>query len=214
MKPLPGGQTYVATNVPIQLMIKLMFHFKSSQISGGPGWLDTDLYDVEAKAGGPHNLDDLHVMFQNLLVDPFKLQYHKETRTLSAYELVVDKSGPRLTENHNPENFDIPIRPTGRGRFEATHSSTSYFSWSLSQRLDRPVIDETGLTGFYDFKLEWTPEPSPGLAAAPDAAANLPPSNGPDLFTAVREQLGLKLDSRKGPIEVMVIDHVERPSEN
>src|SRR5580658_11111497 len=214
IKPLPGGQTYVAKNVPVKLIIKLMFHLNNSQISGGPSWLDSDLYDVEAKADGPHSIDDLHVMFQNLLVDRFKLQYHKETRTLPAYELVVDKSGSKLTENHNPENFDIPVRPTGRGRFEATHCSMSYFSWLLSQVLDRPVIDQTGLTQFYDFKLEWTPEPPPGLAIRPDAAANLPPANGPDLFTAVREELGLKLDSRKGPIEVMVIDHVEKPSEN
>jgi uncharacterized protein (TIGR03435 family) len=214
IKPLPGGQTYVATNVPVKLMIKLMFHLNDRQISGGPGWLDTDLYDVEAKADGPHSIDELHVMFQNLLVDRFKLAYHKETRTLPAYELVVDKSGAKLTENQSPEHFDIPVRPRGFGKLEATHCSMSYFSWILSQRLDRPVIDQTGLTQFYDFKLEWTPELPPGLAARPDVAANLPPTNGPDIFTAVREQLGLKLDSHKGPVEVMIIDQVERPSEN
>ncbi len=214
IKPLPGGQTYVATNIPVKVMIKLMYHLNDRQISGGPGWLDTDLYDVEAKADRSHNIDELHVMFQNLLADRFKLQYHKETRTLPAYELVVDKSGAKLTENHSPEHFDIPIKPTGFGSLEATHCSMSYFAWLISQRLDRPVIDQTGLIQFYDFKLEWTPELPPGLAARPDAAANLPPTNGPDIFTAVREQLGLKLDSHKGPVEVMIIDHVERPSEN
>jgi uncharacterized protein (TIGR03435 family) len=214
IKPLPGGQTYIATDVPVKLMIKLMFHLNDRQISGGPGWLDTDLYDVEAKADRPHTLEELHIMFQNLLVDRFKLQYHKETRTLAAYELVVDKSGAKLTENKSPEHFDIPVRPTGFGKLEAIHCSMSYFSWSLSQRLDRPVIDQTGLTQFYDFKLEWTPELPPGVAARPDVAANLPPTNGPDIFTALREQLGLKLDSHKGPVEVMIIDQVERPSEN
>jgi uncharacterized protein (TIGR03435 family) len=214
IKPLPGGQTYIARNVPVKLMIKLMFHLTDREISGGPAWLDTDLYDVEAKADRPRSLDELHVMFQNLLVDRFKLQFHKETRILPAYELVVDKSEAKLTENKSPEHFDIPVRPTGFGKLEATHCSMSYFTWILSQRLDRPVIDQTGLTQFYDFKLEWTPELPPGLAARPDAAANLPPTNGPDIFTAVREQLGLKLDSHKGPIEIMIIDHVERPSEN
>jgi uncharacterized protein (TIGR03435 family) len=214
IKPLPGGQTYIATNMPVKIMIKLMFHLNDRQISGGPGWLDTELYDVEAKADRPRTIDELHVMFQNLLIDRFNLQFHKETRTLPAYELVVDKSGPKLTDNPSPENFDIPVRPMGYGKMEATHCSMSYFSWLLAQRLDQPVIDQTGLTKFYDFKLEWTPEPPPGLAGRPDAPANLPATNGPDLFTALREQLGLKLESRKGPVEVMVIDHIEKPSEN
>jgi len=214
IKPLPGGQTYVATNIPVKVMIKLMFHLNDRQISGDPGWLETDLYDVEAKADRSHNIDELHVMFQNLLADRFRLRFHKETRMLPAYELVVDKSGAKLTENKSPEHFDIPVRPTGFGNLEATHCSMSYFSWILSQMLDRPVLDQTGLTQFYDFKLEWTPELPPGLAARPDAAANLPPTNGPDIFTALREQLGLKLESHKGPVEVMIIDHVERPSEN
>src|SRR5258708_5821183 len=186
IKPLPGGQTYVATNIPVKVMIKLMYHLNDRQISGGPGWLDTDLYDVEAKADRSHNIDELHVMFQNLLADRFKLQYHKEKRTLPAYELVVDKSGAKLTENHSPEHFDIPIKPTGFGSLEATHCSMSYFAWLISQRLDRPVIDQTGLTQFYDFKLEWTPELPPGLAARPDATEILPPSTGPDIFTACR----------------------------
>lgn len=212
IKPLPGGQTYVATNVPVKLMIRLMYHLNNSQISGGPSWLDTDLYDVDAKADGPHTLDELHMMFQNLLVDRFKLQFHKETRTLPAYELVVDKSGSKMTENDKPEDFDIPIQPRGFGSIQATHSSMSYFSWFLSQVLNKPVVDQTELTKFYDFKLDWTPELPAGFV--PRDGAGPPPTNGPDIFTAVREQLGLKLDSHKGPVEVMVIDHVEKPSEN
>ena len=156
IKPLPGGQTYVATNIPVKLMIRLMFHLNNRQISGGPGWLETDPYDVEAKADGPHTIDELHVMFQNLLIDRFRLQFHTEMRTLPAYELVVDKSGPKLKENHSPEHFDIPITPAGFGKLEATHCSMSYFAWTLSNRLDQPVIDQTRLAQFYDFKLEWT----------------------------------------------------------
>jgi len=212
IKPLPGGQTYVAASVPVKVMIRLMYHLNNSQISGGPGWLDTDLYDVDAKADGPHTIDELHIMFQNLLLDRFKLKFHKETRSLPAYELVVDKSGSKITENHSPENFDIPIQPKGFGNVQATHSSMSYFSWFLSQVLNKPVIDQTGLTKFYDFKLEWTPELRDGFV--PRDGAGPPPTNGPDIFTAVREQLGLKLDSHKGPVEVMIIDHVEKPSEN
>ena len=211
---MPSGQGYIATNVPVKVMILLMYHLTDRQVSGGPGWLDNDLYDVEAKADGPHTVDELHVMFQNLLVDRFKLQFHKATRMLPAYELVVDKSGPKLRENKSPEHFDIPVRPTGFGKLEATHCSMSYFAWILSQRLDRPVLDQTGLGQFYDFKLEWAPEPPPGMSAGGGADAGLPPASGPDLFTALREQLGLKLESHKGPVEVMVIDHIEKPSEN
>lgn len=215
IKPLPGGQTYVATNVPVGLMIRLMYHLNSSQISGGPGWLDTDRYDVEAKADAPHTIDELHVMFQNLLVDRFKLQFHNETKVLPAYELVVDKSVSKMTENHNPEHFDIPIQVREFGSVQATHCSMSYLSWVVSQFLNKPVIDQTGLTGYYDFKLEWTPElPPEAVARAQAEGRTLPPTNGPDIFTAVREQLGLRLDSQKGPVQVMVIDHVEKPSEN
>jgi uncharacterized protein (TIGR03435 family) len=219
IRPLPGGQTYMAQNVPVKLMIELMFHLNDRQVSGGPSWITTDLYDVDAKADAPHSLDDLHVMFQNLLIDRFKLQFHKETRELPAYELVVDKSGSKLTENLSPEKFDWPIQPTGRGKIQATRCSMAYFSWFISQRLDRPVLDETGLTQHYDFKLEWTPEPPPDLGGQGGAGANLaprelPPASGPDIFTALREQLGLRLESHKGPVEVMVIDHIEKPSEN
>ena len=213
IKPTPSGQGYIATNVPVKLMILLMYHLNNRQVSGGPAWLNTDLYDIEAKADGPHNVDDLHTMFQNLLADRFNLKFHKETRVLPAYELVVDKSGPKLTENPSPESFDIPIRPTGRGKLEATHCSMSYFAWNLSLRLDQPVLDQTGLGKFYDFKLEWTPEPPPGAGFA-GGDANPPPASGPDLFTALREELGLKLESHKGPVEIMVIDHIEKPSEN
>lgn len=211
---MSGGQGYVATNVPVKVMIKLMYHLNDRQVSGGPHWLDTDLYDVEAKADGPHNIDELHVMFQNLLVDRFKLQFHKETRMLHAFELLVDKSGAKVTENKSPEHFDIPIRPTGRGKIGASHCSMTYFAWILSQMLDQPVIDQTGLRQYYDFKLEWTPEPPPDLGARGGADASLPPTNGPDLYTAIREELGLRLESHKGPVEVMIIDHIERPSEN
>ena len=86
---MPGGQTYNATNVPVKLMIKLMYHLNDRQISGGPGWLDTELYDVHAKADRPHSLEELHVMFQNLLVDRFRLQFHRDTKELSAYALVI-----------------------------------------------------------------------------------------------------------------------------
>ena len=164
IKPLPGGRTYTATNVRVKLMIKQMFHLNISQTTGGPSQLDTDMYDVEAKANGPTSIDELLLMFQNLLVDRFKVKYPKETLTIGAHELVINKSGTKFKENPNPEHFDIPFRPTGFGNIEATHCSMPYFSWVLSSRLDRPVINRTGLTQFYDFKLKWSPELTSGIA--------------------------------------------------
>ncbi len=214
IRPMPGGQTYLATNVPVRLMIKLMYHLTDQQISGGPGWLDTDEFDVHAKADHSHSLEELHVMFQNLLVGRFKLQFHKETKELPAYVRVVDKSGSKLKLNDGPDPFDVPVKGSGFGKFEATHCSMSYLSWFVAGQwnIEKPVFDKTGLEGFYDFKLEFTPELPENLPQ--EVRDRLPPANGPDLLTALRQQLGLKLESRKMPVEVMVIDHAEKPSEN
>jgi uncharacterized protein (TIGR03435 family) len=214
IRAMPGGQTYNATNAPVKLMIKLMYHLNDRQISGGPGWLDTDRFDVNAKADRPHRLEELHVMFQNLLVDRFKLQFHKETRELNAFALVVDKSGSKMKPNDGPEPFDIPVKGAGFGKFDVTHCSMSYFSWFLAQNqaINAPVFDKTGLAGFYDFKLEFTPEIPENLPA--EVRDRIPATNGPDLMTALRQQLGLKLESRKMPVEVMIIDHAEKPAEN
>jgi uncharacterized protein (TIGR03435 family) len=214
IRAMPGGQTYNATNVPVKLMIKLMYHLNDRQISGGPGWLDTDRFDVNAKADRPHSLEELHVMFQNLLVDRFKLQFHMETKELQAFALVVDKSGSKMTENDGPEMFEIPVKGAGFGKFDVFHCSMSYFSWFLAQQqaINSPVFDQTGLAGFYDFKLEFTPELPENLPQ--EVRDRVPASSGPDLMTALRQELGLKLESRKMPVPVMVIDHAEKPAEN
>jgi uncharacterized protein (TIGR03435 family) len=153
-------------------------------------------------------------VFQNLLIDRFKLRYHEETRMLPAYELLVEKPGAKLTVNNSRERFDIPIQPTGFGKMQATHCSMSYFTWILSQILRRPVVDETKLGGYYDFKLNWNPYMLRNMNNDAAPGRRLPVATGPDIFTAVREQLGLKLESQKAPVQVMVIDYVERPSPN
>ena len=111
IRPMQGGQTYVATNVALRLMIKLMYGITDSQIQGGPDWINNELYDVRAKAERPSNIDELHQMFQTLLADRFKLQFHRETKTLPVYELVVDKRA-KLKANEGTEAFaDFPIKP-------------------------------------------------------------------------------------------------------
>jgi uncharacterized protein (TIGR03435 family) len=212
IKPLPGGQTYVATGVPVRLMIRLMFHLTPNQISGGPSWLDSEAYDVSAKADRPRNIDDLHIMFQNLLIDRFKLQFHSETKEMSAYTLTVDKAGSKMTANTGPETYDIPYSGIGFGKMKFTHVSMSYFTWFLAgfPAIGRPVVDQSGLKGFYDFTLEWAPELPPD--ADPAIVAKLPPTNGLDIFAAIQKELGLKLESGKAPVSVMVIDHAEKPT--
>jgi uncharacterized protein (TIGR03435 family) len=214
IRPLPGGQTYVADNVPVKLIIMLMFHVTKNQISGGPNWINTDLWSIEAKAAHPTNLDELHVMFQNLLIDRFNLKFHRESKEMPVYALVVDKSGSKLKRNDSPEPFDFSIKGVGRGKLAGQRCSMSYLTWFLAQlpMLDRPVIDETGLPGFYDFNFEWMPE-VPKVPGADDRDA-VPGAEGPSLFTALREQLGLRLDAKKGPVQVMVIDNIDKPSEN
>jgi uncharacterized protein (TIGR03435 family) len=211
IRPLPGGQSYVATNVPVRLIIRLMYYLSESQLTGGPAWLNTELYDVEARAEHPSNVDQLHQMFQTLLTERFKLRFHRETRELPAFVLSVDK-GSKLKLNSTPEPFEIPIKGSGRGGVVGQRVPMTYFAWFLSQQVGRPVVDRTGLDQHYDFTLQWTPEPPPSASA--EAREPLPSADGPTIFTALREQLGLKLQSEKAPVEVFVIDSAERPLEN
>jgi|SRR5579862_218478 len=212
IRPRPGGQSYVAANVPLWLMIKLMYKVTDSQISGGPEWMNSDRFDIEARAERPSNIDELHEMFKTLLADRFALKFHTETRELPMLALTVDKSGQKMKLSESQQPFEIPIKPAGRGKVAGERVPMSHLAWFLAQQLNRPVVDQTGLDAFYDFELEWAPEPPPGLAIPQNELRDRP--EGPDLFSAVRQQLGLKLESQKGPVQVMVIDHVEKPSAN
>jgi uncharacterized protein (TIGR03435 family) len=152
-------------------------------------------------------------MFLNLLADQFKLQFHKEKKELPVYALSVDKSGVKMKLNETEQDFKIPITPTGFGNITGVRVDMKYMCFFLSQTpgMDRPVIDKTGLDKVYDFALHWTPD-LPGISKE-----NLPPGadlDGPSIFDALKQQLGLKLDAQKGPVEVYVIDHAERPATN
>jgi uncharacterized protein (TIGR03435 family) len=169
-------------------------------------------------------------MFQPLLADRFKLKFHYETRELPVYVLTIAKNGPKLKESQ-PDPAGPPgpagmrgkhmMRLMGMGHLEAQGISVTLLTHELSRQLGRTVIDKTGLTGNYDFGLQWTPDlgtgptfkgPQGGPSAGDNGAA--PDASGPTIFTAIQEQLGLKVESQKGPVRVMVIDHVEPPSAN
>lgn len=213
IKALPGGNGYMAQNIPVKLMISLMYRIPMRQISGDPDWLNSDRYNVEARTDGSYSIDDLHTMYQNLLADRFNLKFHIDTKEGPVYALSLDTPGSKMKLNESPQDYKIPINFSPEG-VVGERVSMSYFCWWLGQQLQndrRPVVDLTGLDKNYDFTLSYRPE------RPPDASLdNLPPEvrDRPTLFDALKQQLGLKLQPQKGPVHYLVIDHIDRPSDN
>jgi len=215
IRALPGGDGYEVQDANVKLMISLMYKVPMRQITGGPPWLNADGYDIEAKADHFHSLDDLHVMFRNLLADRFGLRFHKEIKQGPVYTLTVDRAGSKMKVDESPERFDYPIKTTtadGKGWVVVgTRINMEYLCWWLGQGLQkdgRPVIDKTGLDKNYDFTLAFAP---PGVPNS-----KLPPGirDRPSIFNALRDQLGLELNAATGPVEYLVIDHIEKPAAN
>jgi uncharacterized protein (TIGR03435 family) len=213
IKPLPGGDGYTAQNMSVKTMISLMYKVPGRQILGGPDWLSSERFDVEAKADRAYGVDDLHEMFRNLLAERFNLKLHQDLKEGPVYELTIAKSGLKMKPDGEGQDTKIPILPGPNGSV-GTRVPMNYLCWWLGQNLqndNRPVIDKTGLTQSYDFTLAFAPQLPPG---APEG--NLPPEllNRPSIFEAVKDQLGLQLTPAKGPVEYYVIDHIEKPSPN
>src|SRR5215471_1350618 len=213
------GQEVVTINTTISDILTMAYDLHPKQIVGGPAWLETDKYDVTGKPDvpGKPNVAQMKIMLQKLLADRLQLKFHREKRDLNAYVLTVGKTGKKFSKSEldpqgNPGLFFGPPPVTLR----VTNAPMSQFASLLQQAvLDKPVVDQTGLTEKYDFMLKFTPEPGQmmGLGGAPPQ----PPDNAdapPEIFTAIQRQLGLKLESTKAPADVIVIDHIDRPSEN
>jgi uncharacterized protein (TIGR03435 family) len=206
--------------------------YEENRMYGGPTWLTSERFDIEAKidsadAAGfrDFSLDQRRFMLQRLLADRFKLTIHRETKELPAYALLVAKSGPKLHESkpdtiyHSQiKGVDGLVTRSGRGYLDGQGFSTTALAQLLYPSAGILVVDKTGLTGSYDFSLHWTPDDvSTPMAKATEGGtqeAAASDFSGPSLFTALQEQLGLKLVPMKFPLEVIVIDHVEMPSEN
>lgn len=211
-----------ATNVPVRMLILKGFHAKEFQVSGGPGWLGTERYDIVAKTENPGiNDDDLWLLLQPLLTERFKLRFHRETKQLPVYSLVVAKSAAKLkTHADAPDGKD---EPTVSGRFSggkasltASKTSMPKLADMLGDHMDRTVVDNTRLRGNYDFKLEWSQD-HPGEPIGASVLGSVEESlglSGPTIFTALEEQLGLKLESAKGAVEVIMIDGAEKAAGN
>jgi len=214
----PG--TVVLKGDPLKPILMEAFKVSKDQIVG-PSWLDEDCFEIFAKAPEGAAKDQIPAMLQALLVERFKLAAHKEDRPRSVYAMIVDKNGPKFKESDSSSSF--PGARAGQVRFQyggggiKGSMTLAALARYLSGRGYGPVQDFTGLKGTYDIDLSWAPdrafEPSGGSAAADGAAhpnAGLPNAPAADLFGAIRESLGLRLELRKEPVEVLVIDHIER----
>jgi uncharacterized protein (TIGR03435 family) len=200
----PGRLNY--TNVSLSDVIGQAYGVQHNQISG-PAWLDTERFDIVAKIPAGIGKDQIPRMFQALLADRFKLKLHSEKKQLPVYALVAGKNGPKLQKAESSSGLSGGLS-LGRGHVSGK-VAMPWFADYLSLRLGRPVMDQTELDGTYVIALDWVPDET----EAPDGGA--PGASGPSLFTALQEQLGLKLMGTKGPIEILVIDHMEKiPTEN
>jgi uncharacterized protein (TIGR03435 family) len=211
---LDPAQFSCSANSLLMLIMSTYPEFSQWGVTGGPSWLNTEYWDVAAKlppnmpASGKELNRKTELMLQTLLADRFKLVVHREKRDQPVYGLVLAKGGPQLKQT-SASQFSVRFV---NGRLEFRHASMERLAMYLYNPpapgrptvADRPVFDRTGLQGFFDFTLEWTPE-----TARSDSTAN-----GPSLFTALEEQLGLKLQPEKSALEYLVVDRAERPSEN
>jgi uncharacterized protein (TIGR03435 family) len=212
----PSDSHFRTVNLSLKDLLQFAYDLPKSQILGAPPWLDSTMFDIEAKSGPSIDAElqalpsdqarrRKQLMVQALLADRFKLVAHQETRQLPVYALVVAKGGPKF----NPSTINGTTISTGRTRLHVAGSddTIAILARELAQVLGRVVLNNTGLSARYDLTLQWTPDDALTNGASDP---NLPPG----IFTAIREQLGLKLDSTKGPVPVLVLDHVETPSAN
>jgi uncharacterized protein (TIGR03435 family) len=213
----PGGR-FSATAITVQTLLRTAYRIQNYQLAGAPGWFSTRRYDIVAKAEG--NPPAQQQLLRALLKDQFKLAVHNETRELAAFALMMAKTDGKAGLQLRKSDFDCgsylagehPLPEPGKvspcsgrinmGSLSAKAIPISQLATSLAPFVGRFVVDQTGLTGRFDVDLTWTPD-----EAVADGA-------GPSIFTAIQEQLGLKLVSEKAPVEVLVVDHVEEPASN
>jgi uncharacterized protein (TIGR03435 family) len=224
-----AGDSLNISNVPLSKIVTFAYGIRDFQLAGGPGWISTEHYDITAKtardeaspgSNNPKTMTDsqrrvrderLRERLRTLLADRFGLVVHHDSKEQTVYALMTAKNGPKLTVVTTPGNRQ-GISVNG-GRLQGFAAPMLMLAMQLSDATRRVVVDETNLTEKYDFVLEWTPdallEHEEGPGAVPGAGAS-----GPSIFTALREQLGLQLKSKTGAVDVIVIDHIDRPSAN
>lgn len=231
----PVGSQFRTINIPLRIIITYAYNVRDVELVNAPGWTSAEKFDITATYSGAQSptLDEARLMVQRVLAERFGLRAHRETRDMPIYRLVKARDDGRLGPNLVPSNVDCvkwlaeeksqiigtpPIGPGGarpacllvgnRNYVLAGTKPIRDLARSLESVVNRTVVDASGLTGNFDMDLQWTP--APGL----DVQANIVSGDTASLFTAIQEQLGLKLESARGPVEVLVIDSVERPTPN
>src|ERR1700693_1270329 len=224
---------YSVENYPMSSLLEIAYGISSYQLSG-PGWIDNERFTVTAKLPEGATKEQLKLMMRNLLIERFRLAAHFEKKEVTGYQLVVAKGGPKLAASPgDPSQNDDSTKPPApftmtldeegypelppgrhysmaiandRARWRFADESLEHFAEVLGDQIHQPIINATGLTGKYDFVVSWS-----SAATQP----NVPADSGPNIFAAIQEQLGLKLESKKLPVDTVVIDHIARtPSEN
>ena len=183
-----GGGRFSAANIPFKILLATAYDVNFDQITGGPEWLDSERFDVEAKPDRRATTQEIHLMLQKLLADRFALVLRRESKEMPILSLGLGKGAPKTRVHDGPE-VDFGIRPGDKGQVVFTGVSMRRACLFLSIRLRRTVVDKTGLTGVYDFELAWAPD-DPLREELPESPSQ-PDPGGPSIFTAVREQLGL-----------------------
>ncbi len=214
----PGRIHY--TSVSLKALLARAYDLRPYQISG-PSWMETEYYDLDAKYPAETNMEEFRSMLQNLLADRFHLAVHRETKDMARYRLIVAKGGPKLSppeklpeykdeeerraamQKQQKANMEALLRRPSRGPFRSftqKNATTARLAQNLAGYVDRPVTDDTGLEGSYSFSLEWCPDEA--LAGGENTL--------PTIFVALQEQLGLKLEPEKGPVQFLVIDRADK----
>jgi uncharacterized protein (TIGR03435 family) len=212
---MPSRGAFSGEGVPLQLLVMLAYGVQESQIVDAPGWVSSEKWDIDAKSENRQYSDEeTNLMLQHLLEERFSLKLHRETRQQSAYVLTVAKGGPNFRTS---DKLSTNVHSGARG-FSIENGGLPALTGLLATALGRPVVDKTGLTGNYDISIVWDDAPvrDAGLPGAqgPDAQQSTVPDEHGSIFTAVREQLGLRLNGSRVAVEVLVVDAAKRPSPN
>jgi uncharacterized protein (TIGR03435 family) len=212
------GTHFMTVNTTLMDLITVAYDVQQKQVVGGPDWMSSEKFDIDGEPNvpGTPDLNQLKTMVQKLLADRFALKFHRETKSMSAYVLTVAKDGPKLKKSQGDPNGLPSLFFRQLGVLTVMNATMTDFARLMQTAVfDRPVVDQTGLEGKWDFTLKWTPDESQfsgmGMKVPPPSdAADAPPP----LFTAIQEQIGLKLEAGKAPVPVLVLEHVEQPSAN